>query len=181
MSNLQPNIKVICRHKTPKEAEAFYSKRGTHCNKDNALAETLIAPASTMQASTTQASTAPASTLQDNTFTVPVFVDMINGLPAESRLPLLSELFSNCVSALFKCAVPKDFLCLAASAMNQLSIGGRTNVLYNLAKGMGTLRPDSQDPRFPINRMPMGLVEYAAQFFANDNLQQVKKKCTSIQ
>ena len=64
----------------------------------------------------------------------------------------------------------KDFLLPAASAMSQLSIGGRTNVVYNLAKGMGTLRPDSKESRFPINRMPVGLVEYAAQFFAFDNL-----------
>ena len=59
--------------------------------------------------------------------------------------------------------------------MVQLSNGGRTDVLYNLAKGMGTLRPDKKDSRFPINRMPMGLVEYTAQFFAFDNLQQVKR------
>ena len=97
-------------------------------------------------------------------------------MPAISRLPVLSELFSDCVSGLFKYAVPKDFLCLAASAMSQLSIGGRTNVLYNLAKGMGTLRSDSKDSRFPINQMPMGLIEYAAQFFAFDNLQQVKRE-----
>ena len=63
------------------------------------------------------------------------------------------------------------FLCLAASAMSQLSIGGRTNVLYNLAKGIRALRPGSKDSRFPINQMPMGLVEYTAQFFAMDNLQ----------
>ena len=132
---------------------------------------------STVQASTTQLpSTVQASNAQDNEFTVPVFVDMLNGIPAASLLPVLSELFSDCVLSLFKCAVPKDFLYLAASAMSQLSIGGRTNVLYNLAKGMGTLRPGSKDSRFPINRMPMGLVEYTAQFFAFDNLQQVIRR-----
>ena len=47
--------------------------------------------------------------------------------------------------------------------------------MYNLAKGMGTLRDDKEDSRFPIKRMPMGLVEYTAQFFAFDNLQQVKE------
>jgi len=46
----------------------------------------------------------------------------------------------------------------------------RSNVLYNLAKGVGTLRGDSSDSRFP---MPMGLVEYAANFFVSDNLQKV--------
>ena len=64
----------------------------------------------------------------------------------------------------------------AASAMLRLSEGGRTNVLYNLAKGIGTLRPDQSDSRFPIKQMPLGLVEYIAQFFAADNLQQVNHK-----
>ena len=36
------------------------------------------------------------------------------------------------------------------------------NVLYNLAKGMGTLRDDKEDSRFPIKHMPISLVEYAA-------------------
>ena len=58
--------------------------------------------------------------------------------------------------------------------MLQLANNGRTNVLYNLAKGIGTLRQDEEDTRFPVKRMPMGLVEYTAQFFASDNLQQVR-------
>ena len=58
--------------------------------------------------------------------------------------------------------------------MLQLSNNGQTNVMYNLVKGIGTLRQDKKDLRFPIKRMPMGLVEYTAQFFASDNLQQIK-------
>ena len=195
MSKLLTNIES---HKTPKEAEAFYGKGRIHYDQNNGPASTVLtetsaaqapaaqfsteqasAEASTEQSPTEQGSTeqAPTEPEQDDTLSTAVFVDMLNRMPAVSRLPVLSELFSDCVSALFKCVVPKDFLCLAASAMGQLSIGGRTNVLYNLAKGMGTLRPDSKESRFPINRMPMGLVEYAAQFFAFDNLQQVKGKC----
>ena len=52
--------------------------------------------------------------------------------------------------------------------MLQLSNNGLTNTLYNLVKGMGTLRQDKEDSRFPIKHMPMGLVEYTAQFFAFD-------------
>ena len=44
-----------------------------------------------------------------------------------------------------------------------------------ILQGMGTLRDDKENSRFPIKRMPMGLVEYTAQFFAFDNLQQVKE------
>jgi len=50
-------------------------------------------------------------------------------------------------------------LCLAAV---NLSHGGRTNILYNLAKGMGTLKLG-----FPINKMSMGLVKDTVLFFDN--------------
>ena len=100
---------------------------------------------------------------------------MFNRLPAESQLTLLSDLFSSYLTNVYSLTVPKDFLCNAANAMLRLSDGGRTNVLYNLAKSIGTLRADKKDSRFPVKRMPMGLVEYIAQFFAVDNLQQVCK------
>ena len=148
------------RYKTPKEAEAFYKK-------DDQLPRVPVLSSTTDQMKTSSA--------QTNQVDGCLIMEMLNQLPEESRLPLLSELFSLCVSMLFKLSVPDDFLCLAASAMVQLSSGGCTNVLYNLAKGMGTLRPDMSEPRFPINKMPMGLVEYTALFFAFDNLQQVKQ------
>ena len=70
--------------------------------------------------------------------------------------------------------IPKDFLVLASSAVLRLSEKGRSNVIYNLAKGISTLREDGLDSRFPTQRMPMGLVEYTANFFfVADDLNQV--------
>ena len=69
--------------------------------------------------------------------------------------------------------VEEDFLSLAAKAMAQLRLSDRSNALYNLAKGWGTLRKDMSDSRFPIKRMPMGLVEYAANFFASEQMRKV--------
>ena len=103
-----------------------------------------------------------------------LLLDILNMVPIDSQLPLLSEVFSAYLLTVFKLSVPNYFLHLAASAMLQLANNGRTNVLYNLAKGIGTLRQDEEDTRFPVKRMPMGLVEYTAQFFASDNLQQVR-------
>ena len=102
-----------------------------------------------------------------------MLLDILDQIPEESCLPLLSELFPTFLSIKFALSVPKDFLCLAAIAMVQLSDGGRTNILYNLAKGIGMMRPDTKVSRFSVMRMPMGLLEYTAQFFAADNLQQV--------
>lgn len=71
-------------------------------------------------------------------------------------------------------SVRDDFVILAAKAMLQLKNSGRSNVLYNLAKAIGTIREDGSDSRLPTKRMPMGLIEYIASFFVADNLQSVR-------
>jgi len=86
----------------------------------------------------TTANQTTSSSAQTNPVDVSLVMEILSQLPEEARLPLLSELVSMVVSILFKLSVPDDFLCLSASAMVQLSSGGHTNVLYNLAKGMGS-------------------------------------------
>lgn len=98
-------------------------------------------------------------------------------LSAIVQLDLLSRLFSSYASRELKLSVPDDFVALAAKAMVQLKDNNHSNVLYNIAKVIGTIREDGSDSRFPIKRMPMGLVEYIASFFAADNLQSVSKGC----
>ena len=141
-----------CRFKTPKEAEAYYKKQelqpqGNYCVTSNKPTK--------------------FSSMQTDPVDLFILLDMLDLIPEESRLPVLSELFSTFLSIKFALSVPKDFLCLAANAMVQLSEGGRTNVLYNLAKRIGTMRPGTKVSRFPVMRMPMGLVEYTAHFFCS--------------
>ena len=71
-----------------------------------------------------------------------MLLDILNMVP---QLPLLSEVFSDYLLTVFKLLVPNDFLHLTASVMLQLASNGQTNVLYNLAKGIGTLRQDEED------------------------------------
>lgn len=149
----------ICRFTTPKEAEAYYKKQESQPQSNSGC---------------TPHKATKSSNIQTNPVDFYILLDMLNQMPEESSLPVLSELFSTFLSIKFALSVPKDFLCLAASAMVRLSEAGRTNVLYNLAKGIGTMRPDTNISRFPVMRMPMGLVEYTAHFFAVDNLQQVR-------
>ena len=47
------------------------------------------------------------------------------------------------------------------------------NVVYDLAKVIGTMRPDKTDSLMPAKRMPMGLVEYLVQFFSAKTLTKV--------
>ena len=67
----------------------------------------------------------------------------------------------------------EDFLIHAVNAMLQLKHNGWSIVLYSLAKGIGMLWEDGSNSRFPSKQMPIGLVEYAADFFVADNLQKI--------
>ena len=90
--------------------------------------------------------------------------DMLRQISTDSQLEVISKLFSEYALANICLTVPEDFLSLAAKAMAQLKRSERTNVLYKLAKGIGTPREDGSDSRLPTRRMPMGLVEHIANF-----------------
>ncbi len=85
----------------------------------------------------------------------------------------LSALFSRYCDEQFECTVPDDFLLYAAPAMSQLSVSHRSNVLYNLAKGLSCMRADKSDSLFPTKRMPMGLLEFMANFFVSSESRKV--------
>lgn len=99
-------------------------------------------------------------------------VNILGQLSAGAQLEAMSKFFSEYALANFSLTVPEDFLSLAAKAMAKLKHSERSNVLYNLAKGIGTPRDDGSDSRFPTQRMPMGLVEHIANFVA-DKMQKV--------
>ena len=104
---------------------------------------------------------------------VSVLTHLFTTLPADDQINVLSKLYS--VYMLNNCNidVPEDFISYASNAMSRLRHSRRTNVLYNLAKGIGTLQEDNSDSRLPTKCMPMGLIEYTASFFPNDDLHKV--------
>ncbi len=69
--------------------------------------------------------------------------------------------------------LPEDFLELTKSAMHHLRKEGRTNVVYNFVKAVGTMRTDGTDSLLPVKRMPMGLMEYAVNFFVSEEMNRV--------
>ena len=94
-------------------------------------------------------------------------------LSFDDNIEYLSAVFSQLCEKELGVQIPKDFLVFASSAMLRLAMQNRSNILYNLAKGIGTMRKDGSDSRFPTQRMPIGLVEYTASFFVADDLNQV--------
>lgn len=87
--------------------------------------------------------------------------EALDSLSEGACLEALSVFFSKYASV----TVPEDFLMLASKAMLQLTKAKRSNVVYNLVRGLGILRTDGGDSRFPTKCMPMGLIEHVTNFF----------------
>ena len=107
-------------------------------------------------------------------------------VPASLQISQMSCQFSSILKHEYCLNVPQDYLELSVQAMLHLKQCDRSNILYSLAKGLGTLRPDGSDSKFPTKRMPAGLLQYMVEFFAADNLSQVigyfdsKELCLNI-
>ena len=72
----------------------------------------------------------------------------------------------------FEPFIPVDFLELCCKGINVLYQNGNENenIIYYLAKGLGTPRRDGSGPIFPIDRMPFGLISYNICYFALDKI-----------
>lgn len=92
------------------------------------------------------------------------------------QLNLLSETFTLHLQQHTHIRVPpSDFIRLTIQGMEHLHKSGRKNVIYLMAKALGTNRPDGSDSLLPTSRMPMGLVEHIVNFFTAISLQQVRQ------
>jgi len=84
------------------------------------------------------------------------------GLTVVQQFEALSKLYSSLLQKNNDCVVPEDFLQLASKGMIHLQQCNRSNVIYLLSKALGTMQADNSDSS---KRMPMGLTEYAVNFF----------------
>ena len=91
-----------------------------------------------------------------------------------TQLEIISEMFSTYAHSQ-GVSVSSNSLHLFLQVSCHLKNCNQTNVVYGLAKVIGTLRPDKTDSLMPTKRMPMGLVEYLVQFFSTDNLTKVSR------
>ncbi len=71
-------------------------------------------------------------------------------------------------SALQKCL---DMTCIELLLVFPIK-QGRTNVRLRLSVvcGLGSMRTDGTDSLLPVRRMPMGLMEYAVNFFVSEEM-----------
>ena len=132
------------KFKSPQHAEAHYSQSNAAliCGSEE----------------TSELSITPA--LQRSSDTIPV-----------NELKVISDLYKSYVTSNSDVVIPDDFLVLAQSAMEHLKLCGRSNVLYQLAKALGTKREDHSDSLLHAKRMPMGLIEHCVNFFCSNHHQ----------
>ena len=80
-------------------------------------------------------------------------------------MSVLCQLFSHHCATAHGVHVPEDYLRLSLCALKNFEAHGKLNIVYELAKGLGTMRPNQSDTCFPMTRMPFGMMDYMAAFF----------------
>ena len=94
-------------------------------------------------------------------------------LPPHEQLEFISGLYKSYCTSYSNVTPPDDFLKFASLAMSHLQSIGRSNVVYNLVRVLGTMREDGSDSLLPVKRMPMGLIERVIGFFSCSTVAQV--------
>ena len=84
-------------------------------------------------------------------------------------LSMLPESQQPCdlIQLLAPSSIPHKFIAQSLVSMQRLQQAGRSNILAGLAKALGTMLPNDQDSLMPISQMPVGLIEYAVNFFTS--------------
>ena len=112
-------------------------------------------------------------------------LELMSTMTSKFLSALMQTLFWQYLSALYddeiKKFVPSDFVDLCCKGIHVLNKNGKDNILYYLAKGLGTPRADESGPRLPIDRMPFGLLSYNIRYFALDAVNKVKADPDYIQ
>lgn len=99
---------------------------------------------------------------------------ILKKLPPDQQCTVLSNVFDLFLKeSTFLTHIPDDFIKLSINGMSHLRKCGRSNVIYSLAKSLGTMRPDQTDSLLPARRMPMGLIEHCVNFFSATAVNQV--------
>ena len=150
---------------TPKLAEEYYFGRTNTSEEMDVSTCTGHVDASTQ----TESYLPAASRTLDSTHSIKSAVSQLGEF---TRLEIISEMFGAYAHSQ-GVSVSNDFLQLLLQAAHHLKNCNRINVVYGLAKVIGTMRLDKTDSLMPAKRMPMGLVEYLVQFFSAKNLTKV--------
>lgn len=103
-----------------------------------------------------------------------VAVQLLKKLPTKDQLRFVSDFLSKIAHTHYDIHIQSDFLQLSLNAIRHLKKCSRSNVVYGVAKAIGSMRPDGSDSRLPAKKMPMGLLEHIVNFFNADTYNKVR-------
>jgi hypothetical protein len=75
---------------------------------------------------------------------------------------------------------PANFCSLSIKAMQLLKKNNKNNLMYKFALALCKTKPGTDEPVFPMDRMPFGLVEYQIEFFSCTHIKQVSICCVGV-
>ena len=100
--------------------------------------------------------------------------NVFSNIDSDEQLKILTKLLSYTFHHRgVTISLPDDFLHLTCEALKNLKRNGRSNLVYALVQGLGTLRVDGSDTLLPQKRMPIGMIEYVLNFFTASSIQKV--------
>ena len=101
----------------------------------------------------------------------------IHHLNNSDLLELTNKLFLMAASLNGLDTNPSDFVTLVLTSMKVLQEHNKSNVLYKFAYCLGSKKPGTDEPLFPLKRIPFAVVEYQIEFFSCTNIMQVTTIC----
>ena len=131
--------------KTPADADVHYFGR----SEEFAVK---VVTESVQQLSLSAPATISTSTQTTERDIGKVIGELMKCLDEHEQLKTISEVFHVYVLVNHSVNIPEDFLVVASQAMAQLKCHNCSNVLYNIAKSMGTLQPESDNQYPPMTR-----------------------------
>ncbi len=161
--------KLRKRYTTPKEAEeklALPQNGQKSTEGKNGGTDVVSTPPSDVTADTTSLPVpGPSYAFQQSSDEDRRLGSSFYSLPPTEQIEVLPQQLCALALNVAHVEIPPDYLTLSIAAMERLQKCGRGNVLYGLAKGVGTMREDGSDSVIPTTRMPMGLLEHTVNFF----------------
>ena len=119
----------------------------------------------------------PPPTPTSNTQTLPTvenaFKKLTTLLDNNQLENLLNKLFLHLALAHNITSNPGNYCSMPIKAMELLKMNNKNNLLYKFALALYNTKPGTNEPVFPMNRMPFGLVEYQIEFFSCTHVKQV--------
>lgn len=168
--------KLAKQFASPADAEHHYfatSSSGDQVSANPSTSESTLSCVNTPATSASEL--LPCGATQDPLSTC---LTAINKAPPEDCIKIVSRMFSKCLSDKgVMMSMPEDFLHFVILALKNLHANQRSNILYSLAKRVGTMRSDGSDTLFPLKRMPAGLVEYCVNFSVANSIVKVQYMC----